>query len=198
MKKHLALLLFVLILSLFMAVDKAAGGTLTGSVKAAGVKSPKDILIYVEKVEGREFAPPAKPVKMDQISLVFVPRLLPVIKGTTVEFHNSDDLKHNVFGVGDYDFDLGVWTKGGMETYTFDKLGEVAILCNVHPEMEAYIVVLQNPYFAVTNEEGKYQIKDVPAGKYKLKTWHDRLRAGAKDVEVPAEGELAIDFELKR
>ncbi|MCQ9208901.1 MAG: hypothetical protein NG712_05955 [Omnitrophica bacterium] len=193
----------ILISSFFLTIIlSVANGifaeTIKGEVSSSRLKSPKDILVYIEKIEGNEFSPAQEPAKMDQKSLVFTPRVLPVLAGSAVNFHNSDELKHNVFGVGDDDFDLGVWTKGIVKTYTFNKLGEVAILCNVHPEMEAYIVVLQNPYFALTDEQGKYEIKDAPAGKYKLKTWHERLRPVIKDIEVPRSEELKVDFELKR
>lgn len=191
-------IILLFFLSLTTVVTDIFAGTIKGKVESRRLKTAKDVLIYIEKIEGKEFSPPEEPVEMDQVSLVFTPRVLPVVLGTTVEFHNSDDLKHNVFGVGDDDFDLGVWTKGIVKTYTFNKLGEVAILCNVHPEMEAYVIVLQNPYFALTDEEGNYVMEDPPSGIYKLKTWHDRLRPVAKEVEVPEEGEVIVDFELKR
>lgn len=196
--RRIVFVLSVLLVISALAVNDASAGTIKGKVSSSRLKTPRDILVYVETIEDKEFVPPEEPAQMNQLNLVFTPRVLPVLKGTAVEFLNSDTLKHNVFGVGDFDFDLGTWTKGIIKTYSFEQLGEVAILCNVHPEMEAYIVVLQNPYFAVTDSEGNYQIKDVPAGKYKLKTWHDRLRPIIKDVEVPAAGEIVIDFELKK
>lgn len=196
MKRFSIFLLFFLILNL-NTLDVFAG-TIKGKISASRLKSPKDILVYIDKIDGEEFTPPEKPEKMDQSNLVFIPRVLPVLVGTTVEFHNNDDLKHNVFGVGDDDFDLGVWTKGIVKTHTFNNLGEAAILCNVHPEMEAYIPVLQNPYFALTNEEGNYKIEDVPSGLYILKTWHDRLRSVKEEVEVSEADEVTVDFQLKR
>lgn len=183
---------------IFSLTEMAFAASITGKVSTNKVKVPKDILIYIEKIEGKELPPPQQSVKMDQIGLVYVPHVLPVIKGTTVDFHNSDDVKHNTFGVGADDFDLGTWTKGIVRSYTFDKLGETAILCNLHPEMEAYVVVLQNPYFSLTDEEGKYEIKDVPQGEYKLKTWHDRLKAVTEEVSVPASGAVEKDFELSK
>lgn len=190
--KKLILILFLVILS----TKSVYAGVIKGKVSTAKLKVPKEILVYIEKIEGN-FPPPKELAKMDQISIVFTPRVLPVLLGTTVEFHNSDDLKHNVFGVGAEDFDLGTWTKGITKTYTFSKLGDVAILCNVHPEMEAYIVVLQNPYFSLTDESGDYKIEDVPEGTYIFKTWHDRLKSVKKEVKVPSEGEVIVDFELK-
>lgn len=188
---------FLFLLGISLNISNAFAGTINGKVSASGAKTLKNILIYVEKVEGKEFSPPKESVKVDQAKLVFTPRVSPVIKGTTVEFYNSDNVKHNVFGVGADDFDLGTWTQGIVKSHTFNKLGEVAILCNVHPEMEAYVIVLQNPYFTLAKEDGSYQIKDIPAGNYKLKTWRENSKSVTKGAEVPAEGNVTVDFELK-
>lgn len=192
----------VLILSFLLCIIFVMGvmpnvdaGDIKGTVSTKKLKSPDGIVVYIENVEGKEFPPPTEQAKMDQLNLVFVPRMLPVLKGTTVEFHNSDDLKHNVFGVGIEDFDLGVWGVGAEKPYTFNKLGDTAILCNVHPEMEAYVFVVQNPYFALTDAEGKYKIKDVPKGKYTLKAWHDRLKSKSEKIEVTG-GETVVDFKM--
>lgn len=185
--------LFLLILStanILFAAD------IEGTVNARGVKSPEGVIVYIEKVEG-DFKLPQERPKIDQVKLVFIPRVLPVLIGTTVEFYNSDTVLHNVFGVGDDEFDLGTWKGDEIETHTFNKLGEVAILCNVHPEMEAYVVVLQNPYFGLTDSEGKYIIKDVPPGNYKLKTWHDVLKSQVQEIVVGKDN-LTVDFTLKR
>lgn len=171
-------------------------GEIQGKVSTRKIKNLEDILIYIEKVE-KDFSPSENHPKMDQKNLVFIPRVLPVLKGTSVEFQNNDDLKHNVFGVGSDDFDLGVWTKGIIKTHTFDKLGEVAILCNVHTEMEAFILVLQNPYFVLADKEGNYRIGSVPPGAYKLKSWNDKLKSQSKEVVVPSDGQITVDFEFK-
>lgn len=197
-KRIIILIVGIFIYNLVLNLITGSAGTIVGKVNVRGIKNPKDILIYIEDIKGKTFEPPEEPAKMDQLNLVFIPRVLPILKGTSVEFHNSDDLKHNVFGVGVEDFDLGVWTKGITKTYTFNNLGDVAILCNVHPEMEAYIVVLQNPYYSLTDKDGNYKIEDVPAGNYKLKTWHDRLRPDEKTVDVPSNGEVVVNFELRK
>lgn len=191
MKKNIV---FILLIFFFGLSGAVFAGTITGTISTKKLKVPKDVLVYIEKVEGKEFPPSTQPLKMDQVNLVYIPHVLPIVKGSEVVFHNSDDVKHNVFGVGDYDFDLGTWTKGGTRNRVFDKLGEVSILCNVHPEMEAYIIVLQNPYFGLTNEQGVYEIKNVPAGSYKLKTWNDKLKAQLKDVVVSDSGSVTVDF----
>ena len=155
------------------------------------------MLIYIEKLEGKDFLLSSNPPRLDQKKLVFIPRVLPILKGTTVEFHNSDTARHNVLGVGIDNFDLGTWGQGVTKPYTFNKLGETAILCNVHTEMESFILVLQNPYFALADKEGNYKIENVPAGTYKLKTWNDKLKPQDKEVTIPAQGSVTVDFEFK-
>ena len=124
--------------------------------------------------------------------MVFIPHVLPVVLGTTVKFLNSDTVLHNVFtpSRAGNKFNLGTWPKGEVKTYIFDKLGEVRLLCNVHPEMEALVVVLPNSHFVKTGPDGSFAIANVPAGKYTLKVWHEKLRFSPVEVDVPATGEV--------
>ena len=103
---------------------------------------------------------------MGQKGLVFAPHILPVLKGSTVDFTNDDSVAHNVFSPpgAATRFNLGLYGVGVKKTVTFDNLGEVPLLCNVHPEMLGYIIVLQNPYFALTDNAGKYEIKECASG----------------------------------
>lgn len=159
-------------------------------VGALSVGQPEQAVVYVEKVPGT-FA--GNHAKIDQQNKVFTPFVLPVVQGTLVEFHNSDDMQHNVFGVGADEFNLGNWTKGIVRQHTFNKLGEVSILCNVHPEMEAYVLVLQNPYFALPDSGGKFRIAGVPAGEYVVKAWY-RGKTKKLTLKVPAAGNVSASF----
>ncbi|MFQ5662642.1 MAG: hypothetical protein ACE5HL_02275 [Terriglobia bacterium] len=180
------------ILPLLVAVVLAMAPVLSAGTIEGRVNAPDNskVIIYVEKVPGK-FA--GERAKMDQQNKVFIPYVLPVVKGTTVEFHNSDSLQHNVFGVGADEFDLGNWTKGIVREHTFNKPGEVVILCNVHPEMEAYVLVLENPYFARPDSNGQFRIADVPAGEYVIKTWY-RGKTKKQKVKVPASGSVTVSF----
>jgi plastocyanin len=177
-------LLLGLLLSLVPAL---IAGTLEGTVSA---KDKTKVVIYVEGATG---ATPDGRVVMDQQNKLFIPYVLPVVKGTNVEFLNSDALQHNVFGVGDDEFDLGNWTKGIKRKYTFNKPGEVVILCNVHPEMEAYVLVLESPYFTQPNADGTFQIENVPAGSYTVRAWY-KGKTKKKKVTVPATGSVTVAF----
>jgi plastocyanin len=157
-------------------------------------------VIYIEYVDG-EYTPDDKNPVMNQQGLKFVPHVLPVLTGTTVDFLNSDDVLHNVFSPDKCadKFNLGTWSKNETRSHTYEKLGcESVILCNVHPEMEAYVVVLQNPFFTVSNSSGQFQIDDVPPGKYILKVWNERLRADDQEITVPSSGDVQVNFKLAR
>lgn len=178
-------------------------GTIQGTISVEGVRSPENVLVYIEEVPG-EWPPPEEPAEVDQVELSFVPHVLPVVKGTTVKFLNSDPILHNIFWQrnGSYSArNLGTWGKGSSKTYKFDELGEVVLLCNVHPEMEGHVVVLQNPFFAVVGEEGTYEIKDVPPGEYTVTTWYSnprKLRSQSSEVTVAAGESAEVDFSLSR
>ncbi len=182
-----------------------ATGSIKGTIKASGVRNPENVLVYIEKTPG-EFPAPEKPAEMDQVKLVFVPHVLPIVKGTTVQFKNGDPILHNIFWPNSKDgsypgHNLGSWGKGGVRTFTYDKLGHLVLLCNVHPEMEGHIIVLQNPFFAVVGKEGTYEIKNVPPGEYTVKTWYPnprRLRSKSATVTIEAGKAATLDFSLSR
>lgn len=181
-----------------MGVEAWAGGTISGSVSAPQAKLKKNCVVYVDNVAGQW--PPTHGAEMDQKGLVFYPHVLPVVVGTTVNFLNHDNVLHNVFSPDDIaeKFNLGTWPPGEVKTYTFAKTGSAALLCNVHTEMEGYVVVLQNPFFALTDENGNYTIKDVPPGTHTLKVWNKKFKADPKQVEVKEGAASQVSFELKK
>ncbi len=175
-------------------------GTISGHVECRGVKSNQWAVIYVDAISGKEFPAPAQPAVMDQKGKEFIPHVLPILKGTTVEFLNDDPFVHNVFSpdeVADA-VNLGSWGQGEKKSHTFNKLGNAVMLCNLHPEMEGWIVVLPTSYFAVTDEKGDYTIKDVPDGKYTLKTWHQKLASSQSEAVVASGGAAKADFTLTK
>jgi plastocyanin len=199
MKKFTSIIIG-LILS-FCSVQTAPAGGIVGTVKAKGAKNGGDAVIFIEKVPGKTFAAPKEHPRMDQKNMTFIPHVMPVLAGTTVDFLNSDDVLHNVFSPDKCaeKFNLGSWPKGQTKSYTFKDAGcNVTLLCNVHPEMEGYVVVLENPYFAVSAKDGSYAIKDVPPGKYTLKIWHEKLKGQDATVEVPEKGNATSDFEIHK
>lgn len=176
-------------------------GDIKGHVIAKGVKHSGNAVIYIEKIESMKFDAPKEHAKMDQKNLTFIPHVLPILVGTTVDYLNSDDVLHNVFSPDNCaeKFNLGTWPKGQIRSYTFKNPGCVpVILCNVHPEMEAYVVVLQTPYYSVSTKDGSYELKNVPSGKYQLKIWHEKLKGQSKEIDIPESGVVNVDFEIHK
>jgi plastocyanin len=185
---------------LFGLIGTSAAGDIVGKVNAKRAKFQKDVVVFVDKIDGQTFEPPSEPALMDQRNMVFVPHVLPVLVGTQVNFRNSDEVLHNVFSpdkVADR-LNLGTYPQGEVRSKVFDKPGVAVILCNVHPEMEAYVVVLETPYFAVTDEEGNFVIKDVPPGTYTLKVWSEKYDAEAQQVVVEKTKETQVEFRLAK
>jgi len=162
-----------------------------------------DFVVFVEGRFGTNRPPPTNVLavattKIAQKGAVFSPHVLPVMVGTTVEWPNYDDIYHNVFSMSDAkQFDLGLY-KGNPpdKRVTLDKPGRVDVFCSIHENMHCIILVLENPYFACTDEDGHYKIADVPPGTYKLKAWHERLPADEREITVPTNGVVRVDFVL--
>ena len=134
---------------------------------------------------------------MDQKALTFVPHVLPILAGSTVEFPNSDPVYHNVFSFSKTKtFDLGRYPTGHTKAVTFDKPGLVKVYCDMHSQMNAFILVLTNPYFTLSDEQGEYSIRDIPAGVYKVKAWFARLPEKTASVTIRAGETTTLDFEF--
>ena len=167
--------------------------------KVTGMKG--NSVIYLDTIAGKTFPAPKDHPVMDQRGLVFAPHIMVVQQGTTVEFLNSDTVQHNVFwtAIGSdkkAGHNLGTWPKGEKRSFTFDKPGVVPLLCNVHPDMGAYIIVTPTPYFAETDDSGNYKIKDVPDGSYTVTVWHEGAKSQSKPVSVS--GGAKADFTVSK
>ena len=118
-------------------------------------------------------------VVLDQRNLTFSPTVLAVPTGSVVRFPNNDTVLHNVFSFRDgKKFDLGLYPVGQVRDVKFERAGVSRLFCNIHPAMAAYIVVVDSPYYAVTNREGEFSLTGVPAGQYTYHAW----RAGAATI----------------
>lgn len=179
----------------------AGGGTVEGTIKATGLASNADAVVYIQQAPGT-FPPPAKPANIDQRSMSFQPHVLPILVGTTVKFLNSDPTPHNVFSPDHEKYNLGTWPQGQTKDHAFATCAKAPCayvnLCRIHPEMEGYVVVLQNPYFAVTGADGHYKIDNVPPGKYSVGVWHAKLKVQPKAVTVDAAKPAVVDFVLAK
>ena len=196
----LGLLTAAALLASTYATLTAAGTAITGTVKVTGSASSADAVVYVQNATGT--FPPSKAATMDQSKMQFVPHVLPVVTGATVRFLNDDPTAHNVFSPDNEKFNLGTWPQGQTKEYTFSKCAKFpcvyTLLCRVHPEMEGFIVVLQNPFFAVSGKDGHYTIDGVPPGSYTLAVWHAKAKAQPKPITVQANAPATADFVLTR
>ena len=193
MKRNVVVLI-VVIAGLTLA---ASAGTISGQV--SGISGPS--VVYVDTISGKTFPAPAEHPVIDQKGLVYQPHITSVLVGTTVDFLNSDSVAHNVFwtsigGNKKLGHNLGTWPKGEKKSFKFDAPGAVPILCNVHPEMSAYLVVVPTPYFATSDQAGNYKIENVPDGSYTMIAWHEGAKNQSKPVSVS--GETKADFTLSK
>lgn len=199
--KRTILVSAIFLAALFLA-SYASAGDVKGKVSVEGIRSAENIAVYVDAIAGRDFPAPAEHVVMDQKGLKFVPHVLVVLKGTTVDFLNSDPVGHNVYwpsvsGSKKLTHNMGTWPKDQRKPFQFNDSGVVPLLCNVHPEMSGYIVVVPTPYFAVTDKGGSFEIKNVPPGTYTLKTWSEDGKPTTESVTVGA-GTASVNLVVKR
>lgn len=175
-------------------------GTVSGTIKVSRARHSGDVVVYLEGAGiKKEYPPPQELSLLDQKNLVFLPRVLPILKGTTVNFLNSDDVQHNIFAPGKVEkFNLGTWGKDGNIERVFNKSGEVIILCNVHSEMVAYIIILENPYFFKTDKDGHFKIENVPPGDYQLKIWAEKMKLAPQKITVTGGETTEINLELTK
>ena len=180
-------------------IQAAALPASTLSGKVTGAKGVS--VVYIEAIPGKTFPASAEKVVVDQKGLLFQPHVVAVLVGSTVEFLNSDKVAHNIFwpsvaGNKKMSHNLGTWPSGQKREFKFDTPGIVPLLCNVHPEMSAYVLVSPTPYFALTDADGNYKITNLPEGQYTASVWHEGMKVQSKPVKVT--GEAALDFTLSK
>jgi plastocyanin len=167
--------------------------------KTPGEVAPPEPAVAVVYLEGdfglspRTNSPAAQ---MEQKHFQFAPGILPVQKGTIVEFPNLDDTYHNVFSYSKPKrFDLGRYRKDEKPAgLIFDKPGVVKLYCEIHEHMRGTILVLETPYFAKSDPAGKYRLEHLPAGKYTLKAWVDEKTVLERPVDLQDGTVLHVDF----
>jgi plastocyanin len=159
-------------LLLLIVGSRAFATGVSGRVTMANGSPAKYAAVWLEG--GGSGSPAMKPAVVDQRDMMFSPHVSVITVGTRIDFPNHDTVFHNVFAEFDAKkFDLGMYARGQTRSITFDKAGLVAILCSVHSEMSAYVMIVDSPYHAVTDAKGRFTIADVPAGNYTLKVWHE-------------------------
>jgi plastocyanin len=211
--RYLQILNLLFLLMFWGFTGHASAGKIEGTIKVKGLQSPADILVYLTNAPTVSPDLSAAKVVMDQRDLTFLPHVLPILVGTTVQFPNHDKVDHSVFSLSrTKQFSFGSYKPGEVKTELFDNPGIVELRCDIHAEMAAYILVMKNPYWALTDHEGHFEIpdsdamkhlgipkiNDLPPGEYFLKTWHEKLKSERIAVTVGKDGKVSVQLDLSR
>ena len=213
MAKHIRFKIFSMVLLLLHIPLVAAAGSVSGTIKVKGLRSPANVLVFITKAPAVDLDFSKAKFIIDQKDLTFTPHILPVPVGATVFFPNHDKVDHNVFSLSrTKKFNFGSYKPGENKSIRFDKPGIVELRCDVHAEMLAYIMVMKNPFFGITDAKGRFKIPDadylkqagltgietIAAGKYSVKTWHEKLKSKKQTIEIPADGTVSVKLDLTR
>jgi len=179
--------------------DPVARTVVSGTASGGGELGPGGTVVWLKRADGPTPRPrPGKRRAISQKNKVFIPRVLAVTAGTTVDFRNDDDFFHNVFSLNDgAKFDTGLYQAGTTYSQTFSKPGPVQLLCNIHASMVAYVYVVDSPYYTQAAGNGAFIIKGVPPGEYELSAWHEAsANVVRKRVVVRPEGATGVNVAI--
>ena len=161
----------------------------------APISELRNVVVYLKDAPARQLAPVH--VEILQRDETFVPRVVAVPVGSTVAFPNDDPIYHNVFSLSSAkNFNLGRYPRGKSKAVTFDKPGLVRVFCDIHSHMSATVLVFNHPWFAVPDEEGHFQLAQVPPGDREVTAWHERLGDTTQQVRVDNGRPATADFVL--
>ena len=188
---HKSLLSLLSAVALVITVAALANTSMAQEIqgKVSGVRA--GTLVYVDWIKGKDYKGEGKRVKIHQRGMKFIPHSIIVLRGTTVDFLNSDALNHNVYWKSPKPNNLGTWPQGETKSFTFWDPGVVTLFCNVHPEMSGYIYVVPTPFYAQVKADGSFVIRGVPQGHVTLRTMGGASKS--KDVDVGA-GTNNVEF----
>lgn len=188
------MLAFLALLTLAAPVRAAA--SIDVVVKDRKGRPVEGALVYVVHVPGRH-KPPRKPVVMDQVDRLFVPHVLPVVAGAKVSFPNKDQIHHHVYSFSKpKKLDLPLYKDKTPEPPTFETPGVVKLGCNIHDWMLGYIVVLQNPFFALTDARGKARLSGMKAGEHRIAVWSGRRKQPVEETYRMARTGKTVEYAL--
>lgn len=165
-----------LVICFSLALGSLCGAAITGRIELRDTRTidASGIVVWLRPASGTAPARPGKAV-MEQRGKKFIPHVLAVQKGSSVDFPNYDPIFHNAFSnYSGQIFDVGLYKPGSTRTVTFSRPGVVRVFCNIHAKMSAVIVVVDTPYFATTDKKGNFRLDEVPPGEYRLEVFHER------------------------
>ena len=157
----------------------------------------QDVVIFVDGVKIPEsFAARTEELTVRSHNKTFIPHVQAAMVGSTIRFPNMDDIMHNVFSISRGNrFDLGLYKSGASKTTRFDSPGLVRIYCHIHPQMNAFVLVLDSPFYTMAAPDGSFRIENVPPGNYTVRAWHEQAHAYTK-VTVGTDGADVVNFLL--
>ena len=172
------------------AVTESRASAAAMGMPAHRIEQLRPAVVYLDAGPRGAFEPDeAARARMDQVDQTFVPHVLAIAVGTTVDFPNSDVTFHNVFSLSKTrSFDLGRYSRGHSKAVRFDRPGVVQVFCDIHSHMSAYILVFAHRFFSVTDDAGRYTIGHVPPGTYTLTVWYEGEVRETRSVVVPDSG----------
>lgn len=175
----------------------AHAAQVSGQVKVAGQgnRPPAVTVVYAESLAG---PPPVRPgrFKLQQQNKAFLPRVLAIPAGSTVEFPNLDPIFHNVFSLSrPGSFDLGLYRAGASKSRVFAEAATYRVFCNIHPQMTAVVLVLPTSFIAQFEGPGTYKM-DLPPGRYRITAWSERASPATTEVAVGGSSVTAPDLAL--
>lgn len=179
------------------STDPAAAGVGVVRKDSKPYKISEAVVVYLvsEKLSNQKYSIPTEHGLLDQKGLKFHPQVLPILVGATVDFPNEDNLFHNVFSYSQpREFDLGRYPMGDSRSVVFDRPGIVRVYCDIHSDMSATILVLDNPYFATPDDAGAFVLPNVPEGKYTLNVWYARDIVLHRSVVVKPADTLMVNL----
>jgi plastocyanin len=181
----------------------SSGRVSVADLGTSAMHAPTDrrAVVYLDPAPRAAFDTREEPrPRLDQRNETFVPHVLPIVAGTTVEFPNSDQTYHNVFSLSKTKtFDLGRYAVGRSKSVRFDRPGIVRVFCDIHSHMSAFILVFAHRYFSLAEPDGAYRLENVPPGTYTVVAWHESAALESRRIVVPdAGGEVEVNFSLGR
>jgi plastocyanin len=185
-------LAFLECLTALLLVAQTSAGEISGRVVGQNGEGIAQAVVFVQALPpGTSLPSDKRSAVMDQVNKTFVPAVLPIVVGTEVRFPNHDQIHHHVYSFSrTKSFELPLYKGEEAPPVLFDKAGAVKIGCNIHDWMSGVILVLPTPYFAITDETGRFVLQDLSPGTYPLASWHEysqvKVEETVQQVQVNA------------